>query len=98
MRHSTAPPIQRLPVTPMRSRAALMIASMAAAAGVSLLAGCPQRQCLRAHNETQHIPQYTQVCTGTSCSLQFSYFLPMTVAVCDEWADTPARASGAMTH
>lgn len=82
----------------MRSRALLLISAMAAAAGVSMLAGCPQQQCRRAHNEVQLIPQYTQVCTGASCTLQFSHFLPVTIAICDEWAEPQARASSAITH
>lgn len=81
----------------MRSRSALLVASMAAAAGVSMLAGCPQ-QCRRTHNELQLIPQYAQVCAGTTCTMQLSHFLPITVAVCDEWADSSARASSALTH
>jgi hypothetical protein len=76
----------------MKKTPALLIAAMAAAAGASLLAGCPQRQCRRSHNEVQLIPQYVQTCTGASCTLRFSHFLPVTIAVCDEWADTPARA------
>lgn len=82
----------------MRSRAVLLVSAMAAAAGVSLLAGCPQQRCLRAHNEVQLIPQYTQSCGSSGCSLQLSYFLPITIAVCDEWADSPARASASLTH
>lgn len=81
----------------MSRPATLLVASLAAAAGVSMLAGCPQ-QCRRAHNEVQLIPQYSQVCAGTSCTLQFSHFLPITVAVCDEWAETPAHAHSAITH
>lgn len=79
-------------------KATLLITSMAAAAGVSVLVGCPQLRCLRAHDEVQLIPQYAQVCTDANCSLQLSHFLPVTIAVCDEWADTPARASRAVSH
>lgn len=58
---------------------------------VALLAGCPDRRCLRGHDEVQLIPQYMQVCSGTSCTMQLSHFLPLTVHVCDEWSEVAGR-------